>query len=192
MTSKKKSKYCSWGKEQELLSGFQRKDSYIETSKRKLRDAEKIPGRRGAWSFSRKSPFCGIPKDKTAAMNLWMCIGVQQCETLPGIFNWNVLDYLVNSFLLIIALCELILGGLPRWLNGKESACQGRRCKRCKLNPWIGKIPGEGNGNPLQYSCLENPMDRRAWQAIVHEDHKESNMAEHIVLYYTQYYIILC
>ena len=32
-----------------------------------------------------------------------------------------------------------------------------------------GKSPGEGNGNPLQYSCLENPMDRGAWWAIVHE-----------------------
>ena len=31
-----------------------------------------------------------------------------------------------------------------------------------------GKIPGEGNGNPLQYSCLENPMDRGAWRATVH------------------------
>ena len=31
-----------------------------------------------------------------------------------------------------------------------------------------GRSPGEGNGNPLQYSCLENPMDRGAWQAIVH------------------------
>ena len=31
-----------------------------------------------------------------------------------------------------------------------------------------GRSPGVGNGNPLQYSCLENPMDRRAWQAIVH------------------------
>ena len=31
-----------------------------------------------------------------------------------------------------------------------------------------GKSPGEGNGNPLQYSCLENPMDRGAWQATVH------------------------
>ena len=31
-----------------------------------------------------------------------------------------------------------------------------------------GLIPGEGNGNPLQYSCLENPMDREAWQATVH------------------------
>ena len=31
--------------------------------------------------------------------------------------------------------------------------------------PGLGRPPGEGNGNPLQYSCLENPMDRRAWQA---------------------------
>ena len=34
--------------------------------------------------------------------------------------------------------------------------------------PWVKKIPGEGNGNPLQYSCLENSMDRGAWRAIVH------------------------
>ena len=34
--------------------------------------------------------------------------------------------------------------------------------------PGLGKTPGGGNGNPLQYSCLENPMDREAWQAMVH------------------------
>ena len=34
--------------------------------------------------------------------------------------------------------------------------------------PGSGRSPGEGNGNPLQYSCLENPMDRGAWQATVH------------------------
>ena len=34
--------------------------------------------------------------------------------------------------------------------------------------PGPGRSPGEGNGNPLQYSCLENPMDREAWQATVH------------------------
>ena len=34
--------------------------------------------------------------------------------------------------------------------------------------PGLGRSTGEGNGNPLQYSCLENPMDRGAWQAIVH------------------------
>ena len=35
--------------------------------------------------------------------------------------------------------------------------------------PGLGRSPGEGHGNPLQYSCLENPMDRGAWQATVHE-----------------------
>ena len=34
--------------------------------------------------------------------------------------------------------------------------------------PGSGRYPGGGNGNPLQYSCLENPMDREAWQATVH------------------------
>ena len=38
---------------------------------------------------------------------------------------------------------------LPWWLSGKESACQ---CRRCGFAPWVGKTPGEGNGNPLQYS----------------------------------------
>ena len=36
------------------------------------------------------------------------------------------------------------------------------------LTPGSGRAPGEGNGNPLQYSCLENPMDRGAWQATVY------------------------
>ena len=57
--------------------------------------------------------------------------------------------------------------GLPRWLSGKELACQCRRHKRPGLDPWVGKIP-QGHGNPLKYSCLENSMDRGTWQAIVH------------------------
>jgi len=36
------------------------------------------------------------------------------------------------------------------------------------LIPGLGRSPGEGNSNPLQYSCLENPMDRGAWRATVH------------------------
>ena len=52
--------------------------------------------------------------------------------------------------------------------NGKELACQCRRQKRCGFNPWIGRYPGGGNGNPLQYSCRENPMDRGACWATVH------------------------
>ena len=45
--------------------------------------------------------------------------------------------------------------------DGKESACN---VGDLGLIPGLGRSPGEGNGNPLQYSCLENPMDRGAWQ----------------------------
>ena len=37
-----------------------------------------------------------------------------------------------------------------------------------QVHPWVGKIPGGGHGNPLRYSCLENPMDGGAWRATVH------------------------
>ena len=61
-------------------------------------------------------------------------------------------------------LCPL-LSGLPWWLSGKEPAHQlgGRRD-----NPGLGRSPGEGNGNVLQYSCPRNPMDRGAWWATIH------------------------
>ena len=50
--------------------------------------------------------------------------------------------------------------GLPRWLSGKEPACQAGDMG---LIPGLGKSPGEGNGNPLQYSCLGNLIDKGAW-----------------------------
>ena len=58
--------------------------------------------------------------------------------------------------------------GLPRWSIGKESACQCKRCRRCGFNHWVRKIPWRRKGNPLQYSCPENSVDRGAWQVIVH------------------------
>ena len=50
----------------------------------------------------------------------------------------------------------------------KEPACQCRRRKRTESGLWVGKILGGGNGNSLQYSCLENFMDRGDWWATVH------------------------
>ena len=49
--------------------------------------------------------------------------------------------------------------------------------KRYRFDSWVAKIPGEGNSYPLQYSCLENPMDREAWQAMVRRV-AESDMTE--------------
>ena len=51
------------------------------------------------------------------------------------------------------------------WLHSKESTCQ---CRRHGFNPWVRRSSGEGNGNPLQDSCPENPTDRGAWWATVH------------------------
>ena len=55
--------------------------------------------------------------------------------------------------------------GLPWWLSGKESACDAGDLGSI---PGSGRSPGEGNGHPLQYSCLRHPMDRGAWRATVH------------------------
>ena len=55
--------------------------------------------------------------------------------------------------------------GFPDSSVGKESAYNAGDLDSI---PGLGRSPGEGHGNPLQYSRLENPMDRRAWQATVH------------------------
>ena len=55
--------------------------------------------------------------------------------------------------------------GLPWWLSGKESTCQAGDTG---LIPGLRRSSGKGNGDPLQYSYLENPMDRAGWQATVH------------------------
>ena len=68
--------------------------------------------------------------------------------------------------------------GLPRWLSCKEYTCQAGDTG---LTPGLGRSPGEENGNPLQDSCLGNPMDRGAWQATVHGwGHMELDMTERL------------
>ena len=63
--------------------------------------------------------------------------------------------------------------GLPRWLSGKESACNAGDLDSI---PRSGRSPGEGNDNPFQYSCLAKPMDRGARQAKAHGVTEESDM----------------
>ena len=58
--------------------------------------------------------------------------------------------------------------GFPDGAGGKEPTCQGEDVKATGLIPGWGRSPGEGNGGPLQNSCLENPVDRGAWSATVH------------------------
>ena len=58
--------------------------------------------------------------------------------------------------------------GLPQGLSGKEFACNEGDKGGADLIPGWRRSPGGGNGNPLQYSCLENLVDRGAWRAVVH------------------------
>ena len=61
--------------------------------------------------------------------------------------------------------------------DGKDSACNAGDPGSV---PESGRSPGEGNGYPLQYSCLENSMDRGAWQALVHGVTKALDMVEQL------------
>ena len=61
------------------------------------------------------------------------------------------------------------LVGFPGGTTGKEPTCQCRRHKSLGFNPCVGKIPWGGHSNSLQYSCLENSMDRGVWRASIHK-----------------------
>ena len=55
----------------------------------------------------------------------------------------------------------------PCGSNGKELACRAGDTRDVSSIPGSGKFPGKGNGNPLHYSCMRNPMDKGAWQTAV-------------------------
>ena len=58
--------------------------------------------------------------------------------------------------------------GFPSGTSSKEPDCYAGAAGDGGLIPGLGRFPGGGHGNPLQYSCLENLMDRRVWQGMVH------------------------
>ena len=59
--------------------------------------------------------------------------------------------------------------GLSWWLSGRESPANAGDVRDMGFIPGSGRSPGGGHDNPLQNSCLENPMERGAWQATVHK-----------------------
>ena len=97
-----------------------------------------------SWSMWDLAPWTGI-KPRPPALGMQSLSHCTAREVLRLIYIWSQIN---------------MHESLPRWLSGKESACQVRRCD---LIMRVRKIPWEGNGNPLQYSCLENPLDRGEW-----------------------------
>ena len=94
-------------------------------------------------------------------------------ESLQEADKWSTLSADIEEtfktqvgFLFSGCCIVLLLLGFPGGSDGKEYACQAGDLGSV---PGLGRSPGEENGNPLQYSCLENSMDRGAWWATVHE-----------------------
>ena len=81
-----------------------------------------------------------------------------------------------------------LLNGLPRWY---WPACQCRSdIRHTGSLPGLGRSPGEGNGNPLQYPCLGNPTDRGAWWATVHRVAQSRTWPKQLSTHSTSYWII--
>ena len=72
--------------------------------------------------------------------------------------------------------------GFPGGSDGKVSACNTGDLGSI---PGLGRAPGEGNGNPLQYSCLENPMDGGAWCTAVHGGREEPDRTERLHFHFS-------
>ena len=64
---------------------------------------------------------------------------------------------------------QLYIMGFPGGTGVKNLSANAGDSRNLGLIPGLGISPGEGNGNPLQYTCLKNPMDRGAWWAAVHD-----------------------
>ena len=75
------------------------------------------------------------------------------------------MDYMVHGVAESVTTERL---SLHRWLSGEEPACNAGDTGEVGLIPVLGRSPGGGHDNPLQYSYLGNPMDREAWWAMVH------------------------
>ena len=89
------------------------------------------------------------------------CSVTKSCPTL-----FDPMDCCIPHFYVLQYLPKFAQNSqLPRWLRCKESACSVGDLSSI---PGSGITPAEGNGNPLQYSCPENSMDRGAWRATVH------------------------
>ena len=84
-------------------------------------------------------------------------------------FFWNSPAFSMIQQMLAIWFLVIPPLRLPSWLSGKESAWNAGNARNIGSFPGSGRPPAEGHVNPLRYSCLENPMDRETWRAIVHK-----------------------
>ena len=89
-----------------------------------------------------------------------MCVIVDICWAMCVDVGF---DECVHIFISVcVCLCVYVCGVLPLWLSGKESVCNAGTARDVSSIPGAGRSSGGGHGNPLQYSCLENPHGQRS------------------------------
>ena len=118
---------------------------------------------------------------KLSTQSSWACCHCSGTSLAKSCSNGPT-GYRPWQSLFIMAAIDYLLKqkmGFPVGSDGKESACNARGPGSVLR---LGRYPGEGNGYPLQCSCLENFMDRGAWWATVHGGRKESNTTEQLTL----------
>ena len=103
--------------------------------------------------------------DDSLAQN---CFGYSK----PVVVSYELQDFfsvknLTGSLIEITLHLQVTLGSIAIFPGGSDGKASGYHAGDIGLIPGLGRSPGEGNGNALQYSCLENPMDGRALQATV-------------------------
>ena len=112
-------------------------------------------------------------------------------QPLVVLRTWLMLGVCVYRYTYIcvcvfICMYVCIWGFLGGSVVKNPPASAGER--RCRFDPWVGKIPSGGLGNPLQNFCLENPMDRGAWQATVHRVTKSWLWLKRLSMHTTSFY----
>ena len=127
---------------------------------------------RGNWMRAiRRYKFPVILNSRNVVYNLNYMINVINTAVC---YIWKVLKEQIlrvfitreKTFFSILYICEIM--GFPDGSVGKESACSAGDTGDVGSIPGLGRSPGEGTNYPLQYSCLENPMDRGAWPVTVY------------------------
>ena len=82
-----------------------------------------------------------------------------------------------------IVLMQLYTSGLPGWLSSEKSASSAGDAGDASSIPGSRRAPGGGHGNPLQYSCLENPMDRGGCWAVIHRGAKSQTWLKQLCMH---------
>ena len=132
------------------------------------------------WHIKRKSLIDAESPLAQMSENFWSRTSTVislLCSTSSPLNSSCLFCFLNNSFMREINVLRS-KGDFPGGTSGKEPACQYRRQEmQVRFLGWEDS-PGGGHGNPLQYSCLENSMDRVAWRFIVHRVAKNRTLTE--------------